>query len=98
MQHENDFVQCLNCRVGTLRLTRATYAQWHGQQLVLVPNVLARKCDVCGDFAYEDEALTRVELLLGSHIERPKPRNASKSQSGPGNQPVSDESEQRSAK
>lgn len=63
-------IQCLNCRLGTLREARATHAQWLGEELVLVPGVAAWRCDVCGDFAYDDETLTRVELLLGSRIEQ----------------------------
>lgn len=77
-------IQCLNCRLGTLKLGSATYTQWLGSQLVLVPNVLAWQCDVCGDFAYDDETLTRVELLLGSQIERRKPATDRQSQAGSG--------------
>lgn len=93
-----EFVQCLNCRIGTLRRGKATYAQWIGDNLVLVPGVSAWQCDVCGDFAYEDEVLARVELLLGSQIEGPKSERARRSQSEPGSQPSTDDPKQRSAK
>ena len=91
-------VQCLNCRIGTLRRGKATYTQWFGDDLVLVPNVSAWQCDVCGDFAYEDETLARVELLLGSQIERSRVHRARRAQAGPGGQSPADDSEQRSAK
>jgi YgiT-type zinc finger domain-containing protein len=79
-----DFVQCLNCRIGTLRRGKATYTQWIGDELVLVPDVSAWQCDVCGDFAYEEDVLARVELLLGSQFEHSKPKkNAPQDQTGP---------------
>lgn len=79
-----DYIQCLNCRIGTLQRGTATYAQWVGDELVLVPNVPAWQCDVCGDFAYEEDVLARVELLLGSQFEHAKPKkHASQEQAGP---------------
>ena len=57
-----EFIQCLNCRIGTLRRGKATYAQWLDDQLVLVPNVSAWQCDVCGDFAYDEERRSRVRF------------------------------------
>ena len=91
-------VQCLNCRIGTLRRGKATYAQPLGRKLVVVPNVSAWQCDVCGDFAYEDEVLVRVELLLGSQIERPKSRRDATADPASGTHPAPDGSKQRSAK
>jgi YgiT-type zinc finger domain-containing protein len=93
-----EYVQCLNCRIGTLQRGKGNYAQWLGDHLVVVSNVSAWHCDVCGDFAYEDETLAHVELLLGSQIEAPRSQRARQGQGGSGGQSSSDDSKQRSAK
>ena len=91
-------IQCLSCRIGTLRRGKATDAMWLGGQLVLVPNVAAWQCDVCGDFAYDDETLTRVELLLGSQIERPGPHRAHLARSGPSSRSAADDTKRGEVK
>ena len=40
---------CRNCRVGALVPRRSTYARWHGEHFVVLPNVLAWRCDFCGE-------------------------------------------------
>ena len=75
-------IACLNCHIGTLQRTRATYTQWLNGHLLVVPDVAAWRCDMCGDFAYDDEMLVRVELLLGSQIERRKLNRAQQHKRG----------------
>ena len=56
---------CEGCHIGTMQPCRATYAQWHNGQFVVVPGMPAWRCDFCGDTYYDNEALTRLVLLLG---------------------------------
>jgi YgiT-type zinc finger domain-containing protein len=56
---------CDGCHIGSLRPYRATYARWHDGQFVVVQGVPAWRCDYCGDTFYDDEALSRLALLLG---------------------------------
>ena len=56
---------CPNCRIGTLRHDRATYAAWHGEQFVVVPSAPVTLCDVCGERLYDMRALEQVLLLIG---------------------------------
>lgn len=57
---------CEICHVGSLRPYRATYVRWHGGKFAIVSAVPAWRCDFCGDAFYDDEALARLVLLLGS--------------------------------
>jgi YgiT-type zinc finger domain-containing protein len=74
-----------------------TDAQLLGDQLIVVPNVTAWQCDVCGDFAYDDQTLARVDFLLGSSMERSGTRRPQRSRSGPGS-PAADDSKQKLAR
>jgi YgiT-type zinc finger domain-containing protein len=56
---------CEGCHVGSLQPCWATYARWHEEQFVIVPRVPAWRCDFCGDTFYDDEAMTRLAMLLG---------------------------------
>jgi len=89
-----DVIQCLSCRIGNLRRIDVTDAQLLGDQLILVPNVAAWQCDVCGDFAYDHETLARVDFLLDSSAERSGTRQPQRSRSGPGG-PSADDSKQK---
>ncbi len=66
-------MQCTACHIGTLHSTRATYTRWLKKNLVIVPNVDARLCDVCGEFYYEPEAIARIEILLSGDQPSPHP-------------------------
>lgn len=56
---------CKACRVGSLQPFRATYARWHDEQFVVMAGILAWRCDFCSDTYFDDDALTRLVLLLG---------------------------------
>lgn len=90
-----DVIQCFSCRIGNLRRKEVTDGQLVGDQLILVPNVMAWQCDVCGDFAYDDETLTRVDFLLGSSMRRSGPSQLQHSRSGPGGPPADDSKQKR---
>jgi len=63
VDRESEF--CEGCHVGSLRPYRAPYARWHNGQFVVAPRVPAWRCDYCGETFYDDDALTRLFLLLG---------------------------------
>lgn len=71
-------LQCLSCHIGTVKQTRATFSQWLDGQLIMLPNCVAWKCDICSALQYDDATIRRVELVVGSQIQRhqhahPKP-------------------------
>ncbi len=79
---------CLNCRIGYMRPRRITYASHHGDLFVVVPNMPAYICDVCGNRQYDEEALMQLTPLIGPRGESgrvpdvgPEPRDRSP---GPG--------------
>ena len=56
---------CRNCRVGTLKPRQTTYARWHGEHFIVLPNILAWRCDFCGETAYDRKVLAQLGALLG---------------------------------
>jgi YgiT-type zinc finger domain-containing protein len=58
--------QCEVCHIGTMHLMRAAYTTWWHSQLVVVPDVHAWLCDVCGEFEHENDIVARIEFLLGN--------------------------------
>jgi YgiT-type zinc finger domain-containing protein len=44
---------------------RTTYAHWHGEHFVVLPNVPAWRCDFCGETFYDLEILGQLRTLLG---------------------------------
>lgn len=71
--------QCSNCRLGNLYHEHVTYANWHSGRFVIVPNMPAWMCDVCGDYEYDADALSRLMPLLGP-ITRPASAQSQRSQ------------------
>lgn len=57
---------CEVCHIGTMHPTQASYTTWCQGQFVVVPNIDAWLCDVCGEFWHEPELVARVEMLLGN--------------------------------
>jgi YgiT-type zinc finger domain-containing protein len=56
---------CEGCHIGSLQPYRTTYAHWHYGQFIIVPGVPSWRCDFCGDTFYDEDALSRLALLLG---------------------------------
>ena len=63
---------CGYCRMGNLSKKHIIYANWHGGQFVVAPNVPAWMCDVCGDYEIDSEMMNRLLPLLGP-VTRPDP-------------------------
>lgn len=57
---------CEVCHIGTMHAMQSTYTTWCQGQFVVVPNIDAWLCDVCGEFWHEPELVARIEVLLGN--------------------------------
>jgi YgiT-type zinc finger domain-containing protein len=58
--------QCEVCHIGTMHPMQAAYTTWWHGHLVVVPDVQAWLCDVCGEFEHEHETIARIEFLIGN--------------------------------
>lgn len=56
---------CPFCSVGRLHAEARTYVHVYGGTLVHIPNVPARRCDVCGQIFFDEQVLRRSEILIG---------------------------------
>jgi YgiT-type zinc finger domain-containing protein len=56
---------CPACHFGRLHERQITHAQLFGEQLIVIPNVSALVCDVCGEKILDEEMLSRLSGLLG---------------------------------
>lgn len=57
---------CPACRAGRLQRRSMPYLEWHGKELLIVDQMPALVCDVCGERAYDHEALETLQQLLWS--------------------------------
>lgn len=64
---------CPICHVGRLRTNRITYTQVFDGQFIVIPNVTALVCDVCGEKVFNHETLTRLSGLLGQDRQEARP-------------------------
>ncbi len=77
---EKDQNVCPHCQIGRLHLRLLTYVHVYNGTLVSVPNTPAWECDFCHTTDYDNNALMRIEALVGQagpppnrHRPRPKP-------------------------
>jgi len=64
---------CPVCHVGKLREKKTTFTQVFDGQVIVMPNVSALVCDVCGERTMDPNTLLNLSGLLG--IERPNLTN-----------------------
>jgi len=55
---------CHRCHTGRLKRRAMVYVQWFGDDLLVVDRLPGVVCDVCGESAYDDEAVDRLQRLL----------------------------------
>ena len=70
---------CPECAIGNLKPIKVTYTRRWGQQLIVVPDFAAWRCDSCGFTRYDSAALAQIRLLLGPDEEEliePYPRRS----------------------
>ena len=64
---------CPNCHIGALQVQKVTYTRVFKGRLIVVPNVSALVCDVCGDRVFDSEMLSRLSGLLGPNTRSIRP-------------------------
>jgi YgiT-type zinc finger domain-containing protein len=57
-------IPCSECQAGHLHREYISYYTWLGDELITVPDFPAWVCDICGHCEYDENALTRLSLLL----------------------------------
>jgi YgiT-type zinc finger domain-containing protein len=55
---------CPYCHTGRLQRRDMVYIQWHGDDLLVVDQMPAIICDVCGEKAYDEQAVEHLQRLL----------------------------------
>ncbi|MBP9040988.1 MAG: YgiT-type zinc finger protein [Anaerolineaceae bacterium] len=55
---------CRECQAGHMHRDYVAYFTWLGDELISVPDFPAWVCDICGRCEYDENALTRLTLLL----------------------------------
>ena len=62
---------CPVCHFGKLSQNKITHTQIFEGQLIVIPNVPALVCDVCGETVLDNQILTRLSGLLGQDRQSP---------------------------
>jgi YgiT-type zinc finger domain-containing protein len=57
-------ILCSECQAGHMHRAYVAYYTWLGNELITVPDFPAWVCDMCGRCEYDENALTRLSLLL----------------------------------
>jgi YgiT-type zinc finger domain-containing protein len=55
---------CPRCHTGRLQQRAMVYVQWFDDDQLVVDRLPGVVCDVCGESAYDDEAVEQLERLL----------------------------------
>jgi YgiT-type zinc finger domain-containing protein len=56
---------CPVCHYGRLRVRKINYTQVFDGKFIVIPNVSALVCDVCGEKVFDHDMLSRLSGLLG---------------------------------
>ena len=55
---------CPVCHVGRIVARRTAHTEWRDGELIVVPGITADICDFCGETAFHDDQLWRLDQLL----------------------------------
>jgi YgiT-type zinc finger domain-containing protein len=55
---------CPYCHTGRIQRRNMVYVQWHGDAVLVVDRMPAIICDVCGEKAYDEQAVEHLQRLL----------------------------------
>ncbi len=58
---------CPSCHTGRLQRRAMAYLEWYGKDLLIVDRMPALVCDVCGERAYDRDAIESLQQLLWSN-------------------------------
>lgn len=56
---------CPYCQIGYCHPEHATYTRLHNGQMISVPDMVMWTCDICATKEFDQDAVRRVEALLG---------------------------------
>lgn len=59
------FDSCPYCGIGKLHAATRTHVLVYADTLIHIPNIPTQKCDVCGQYFFEDTHLRRFEVMIG---------------------------------
>lgn len=59
---------CSSCRIGRLRERSMAYVEWYGKNLLVVDRMPVQVCDVCGERAYDNDAMDSLQRLLWANM------------------------------
>ena len=59
---------CSSCRIGRLRQRSMAYVEWYGKNLLVVDRMPVQVCDVCGERAYDNDAMESLQRLLWANM------------------------------
>ena len=59
---------CSSCRVGRLRQRSMAYVEWYGKNLLVVDRMPVQICDICGERAYDNDAMESLQRLLWANM------------------------------
>ncbi len=68
---------CPSCHTGRLQKRSMVYLEWYGQKWLIVNKMPGIVCDVCGERAYDRDAVEYLQQLLSSGPLSSRPRSIS---------------------
>ena len=76
-------VPCIRCRVGRLKPANVPYAQMVDGKLMMLPDMPASVCDVCGEIEYDSSVMINIQYLIHQQEVRQKRPIPTKPQTRP---------------
>ncbi len=58
---------CYRCRIGRLKPAQAPYAQMVDGNMLILPDMPAAICDVCGEIEYDADIMINIQYLVHQH-------------------------------
>jgi hypothetical protein len=57
-------MKCTHCRIGRYQETQLPFMAFLDEQPLVVPNVAALRCDMCGEVLFDEAFLDKLQYLL----------------------------------
>ncbi len=57
-------MRCNHCQIGRCQPVTLPYYSRFARQIMVIPHVPARKCDVCGRVSYDADFILRMQYML----------------------------------
>lgn len=58
---------CKRCHLGRYKEARVPYLAWLNERMIVVPDVAAHVCDVCGLLHYNPQFMAQMQDLIDLH-------------------------------